>query len=160
MYTCKILSLILFIFLYCCSNILVTTSLDNSVLRTADCKCKSWRFKSLKNFSSDSLMFACTVLCFPFGYKQWPVAEWSKLSFTFSELLAHSVGCRFESCQWLLFFHLYSVSTYKKFSHPLYLSSCMRSCHTMVKSAVLPKTTNLCTSITVITLWKKIVKIS
>ena len=29
----------------------------------------------------------------------------------------------------------------------------MRSCHTMVKSAVLPKTTSLCTSITVITLW-------
>ena len=81
------------------------------------------------------------------------MAEWSKLSFSSLELLAHSVGCRFESCQRLLFFYLYSVSTNKKLSHPSSLWVWMRSCHTMVKSAVLPKTTSLCTSITVITLW-------
>ena len=81
------------------------------------------------------------------------MAEWSKLSFTSVELLAHAVGYRFKSCLRLLFFYLYSVSTNKKFSHPSYLSSWMRSCHTMVKSAVLPKTTILCTSITVISLW-------
>ena len=83
------------------------------------------------------------------------MAEWSKkLSFTSVEVvLAHAVGYRFESCLRLMFFYLYSVSTNKKFSHPSYLSSWMRSCHTMVKSAVLPKTTILCNSITVITLW-------
>ena len=75
------------------------------------------------------------------------------LSFSSPEFLAHAVGCRFESCHRLLFFYLYSVSTKKKFSHSLYLSSWLHSCHTMVKSAVLPKTTILCTSITVITLW-------
>ena len=83
------------------------------------------------------------------------MAEWSKLSFSSLELLAHSVGCRFESCKRLLFFYLYSVSTNKKLSHPSSLWVWMRSCHTMVKSAVLPKTTSLCTSITVITLWLK-----
>ena len=31
---------------------------------------------------------ACTVLCFPIGYTSWPVAEWSKLSFSSPDLLA------------------------------------------------------------------------
>ena len=48
---------------------------------------------------------------------------WSKLSFSSPELLAHAVGCRFESCQWLLFLYLYSVYTNKKkLSHPSSLS--------------------------------------
>ena len=63
--------------------------------------------------------------------------------------MAHAVGCRFEWCQGLLFFYLYSIHTNKKFSPPSSQSSWMRSCHTMV----LPKRTSLCTSITVITLW-------
>ena len=75
------------------------------------------------------------------------------MSFFSRELLAHAVGCRFKPCQRLLFFYLNSIHTNKKVSHPSSQSSWMHSCHTMVKSAVLPKTTSLCTSITVITLW-------
>ena len=48
--------------------------------------------------------------------------------------------------------NLYSVYTNNKLSHPSSLSSWMRSCPTMVKSAVLPKTTSLCGSMIVITL--------
>ena len=37
-------------------------------------------------------MFECTVLCLPFDVIKWPVAEWSKLSFSSPELLARAVG--------------------------------------------------------------------
>ena len=53
--TCKIFGFdFTFVFLILCSNISVTTSLSSSVLRTADCSCKSCRFKSLQKFSCDS----------------------------------------------------------------------------------------------------------
>ncbi len=57
-------------------------------------------------------------------------------------------GCRFESCQWLC-----SVYTNKKLSHPSSLSCVLSVAHTMVRSAVQPKTTRLCSSIRVISLW-------
>ena len=56
-------------------------------------------------------------------------------------------GCRFESCQWLC-----SVYTNKKLSHPSSLSCVLSVAHTMVRSAVQPKTTRLCSSIRVISL--------
>ena len=57
-------------------------------------------------------------------------------------------GCRFESCQWLC-----SVYTNKKLSHPSSLSCVLSVAPTMVRSAVQPKTTRLCSSIRVISLW-------
>ena len=57
-------------------------------------------------------------------------------------------GCRFESCQWL-----YSVYTNKKLSHPSTLSCVLTVSPTMKRSAAQPKTTRLCSSIIVISLW-------
>ena len=57
-------------------------------------------------------------------------------------------GCRFESCQWLC-----SVYTNKKLSHPSSLSCVLSVAPTMVRSAVQPKTTRLCSSIRVISPW-------
>ena len=47
-----------------------------------------------------------------------------------------------------------SVYTNKKLSNPSYVCT-LYSCPTLEKSAVQPKTTSLCSSITVITLWWK-----
>ena len=90
-------------------------------------------------------MVACTAFCCYFNYIQWSVAEWSKLSFSSPELLH---GCRFESYRWL-----YSVYTNKKSSHPSSLSCVLAVAPTMKRSAVQPKTTRLCSSIRVISLW-------
>ena len=57
-------------------------------------------------------------------------------------------GSRFESCQWLC-----SVYTNKKLYHPSSLSYVLSVAPTMVRSAVQPKTTRLCSSIRVIALW-------
>ena len=57
-------------------------------------------------------------------------------------------GCRFESCQWLC-----SVYTNKKLSHPSSLSCVLSVAPTMARSAVQPKTTRLCSSIRVISIW-------
>ena len=57
-------------------------------------------------------------------------------------------GCRFESYQLL-----YSVYTNKKLSQPSSLSCVLAVAPTMVRSSVQPKTTRLCSSIRVISLW-------
>ena len=69
-YTCKIIGLILklFYFYFYDHNI---TSLCSWVVRIADCKCESCRFKSLHKFSCDSKMVACTVVCCSFSYLLW-----------------------------------------------------------------------------------------
>ena len=135
----------------------VKTSLLQQVL-VAQCLGQQTAFAKVAG-SNLSQIFHVTPRCLFVQYSVYPLYIYNglwlsglTLPFSSPELLTHAVGCRFESCHMLLFFYLYSVSTKKKFSHSLYLSSWLHSCHTMVKSAVLPKTTILCTSITVITL--------
>ena len=74
------------------------------------------------------------------------VAEWSNLSFTSPELLAHTVGCRLESYQWL-FSSLLSCLLKKKIYPTLFCIMCSCSCHIIVRSGVVPKTTWLSGSI-------------
>ena len=90
----------------------------------------------------------CRSLC-SINYIKWPVAEWSKLSFSSPELLAHAAWLysRFESSRWL-----YSVYTNKKLSHPSSLSCVLAVAPTLKRSAVQPKTTRLCSSIILISL--------
>ena len=87
-------------------------------------------------------MFVGTVLCRPYENKLWPVAEWSNLSFTFPKLLAHAVGCRFESYQWLFSSPL-SCLLKKCYPtpHPYHVFLQLPHHGTYVRSAVLPKTT-------------------
>ena len=84
------------------------------------------------------------------------MAEWSKLSFSSPELLANAEGSRFESCQWIKFLTSTFILSTQILNYPtplLYHHGCaLRSCPTIVKSAVLPKTTYLCGSMIVITL--------
>ena len=54
---------------------------------------------------------------------------------------------------WMSFTYPYSVYTNKKLYHPFSLSCVLAVAPTMVRSAVLPKTTRLCGSKIVITLW-------
>ena len=124
------------------------TSLYSWVVSIADCRCEVCRFKSPHKFSCDSWMVACTVVCCSIKNIKWPAAEWSKLSFSSPELQPMLHGCRFKSCWWL-----YSVYTNKKLSHPSSLSCVLAVAPTMKRSAVQPKTTRLCSSIIVISLW-------
>ena len=82
-------------------------------------------------------------------------------------LLNYAEGSRFESCHWIMFLTSTFILSTQIINNPtrlLYHHGCaLCSCPTMVKSAVLPKTTSLCGSILVITLccrvtqyWKQI----
>ena len=92
------------------------------------------------------------------GFTYWPVAEWCRLSFSSPELLAHAVGSRFQSCQWVMFLTSTFILSTQIINYPTPLPIIMDAQlpHNMVKSAVLPKTTSLCASIIVITLWGEV----
>ena len=82
---------------------------------------------------------------FLYGNHRLIVLTWARIAIT---VLAHAVGCRFESCQLL-----YSFYTIKKLSYPSSPSCVLSVATTMVRSAVQPKTTRLFGSRTVISLW-------
>ena len=106
----------------------------------ADCRCESW---------GSNLHFRMTPRCFLVKYSVGPLIIYKGLwlSGLSCLLLLHNYlprmyGCRFESCQW----HC-SVYTNNKLSHPSSLSCVLLVAPTMVRSAVQPKTTRLCSSI-------------
>ena len=64
------------------------------MVSTADCRCEGAGSNICTNFHVTSRCLLVNV-----QYSVGPAAEWSKLSFSSPELLAHAVGFRFESCQ-------------------------------------------------------------
>ena len=95
---------------------------------------------------------ACTVLCLPEDYSQWPVTEWSKLSFSSPDLLAHIkvVGSNPAKGYWSSTF-IPSIQIRNYPTPHMYVHCTMYSCPTLEISVVQSKTTSLCSSITVIT---------
>ena len=106
----------------------------------SDCRCEGGKFKFPKNFT-------CTV-----RYSVVPIkCRWvSGLSclFLLQNYWPMLYGCRLESCRWL-----YSVYTNKKLSHHSTLLCVLGVAPTMKRSAAQPKTTRLCSSLIVISLW-------
>ena len=146
-YNCKIFGLILLLFFNLTSYLHQVSVAERSAQQIADSKVA---------YSNLCRIFHVTPRCLLVTNSDGPVAEKSTLSFSSPELLAQALGCRFESCQWILVltfnFILSKQIVFFFFSpfFPTYVH--MHSCSTVVKSAVLPKTTSLCGSVTVITL--------